>query len=121
MIRNAAEILVETLNAFGVVAIRTRQDRIRSIQARHEESAAFAATMHAKFTGKLGCCLATTGPSGIHLLNGLEREAIRMPLAASFAALATVWKRTRSSSGNRGTTRPMAGYVAAKAGQMYGE
>jgi thiamine pyrophosphate-dependent acetolactate synthase large subunit-like protein len=52
-------------------AIRTRSDRIRFIQVRHEESAAFMACAYAKFTGKLGCCLATTGPGGIHLLNGL--------------------------------------------------
>jgi thiamine pyrophosphate-dependent acetolactate synthase large subunit-like protein len=52
-------------------AIRTRAGRIRFIQVRHEESAAFMACAYAKFTGKLGCCLATTGPGGIHLLNGL--------------------------------------------------
>src|SRR5690606_4895750 len=48
-----------------------RQDRIRFIQVRHEESAAFMACAYAKYTGKLGCCLATSGPGGIHLLNGL--------------------------------------------------
>src|SRR2546423_6299683 len=52
-------------------ALRTRQDRIRFIQVRHEESAAFMACAYAKFTGKLGVCLATSGPGGIHLLNGL--------------------------------------------------
>src|SRR5438105_4904219 len=51
--------------------LRTRQDRIRFVQVRHEESAAFMACAYAKFTGKLGCCLATSGPGGIHLLNGL--------------------------------------------------
>ena len=56
----------------GVVeALCTRQGRIRFVSVRHEESAAFMATAHAKWTGKLGCCLATTAPGGLHLLNGL--------------------------------------------------
>src|SRR5690606_9441054 len=45
--------------------------RIRFIQARHEQAAAFMACAHAKWTGRLGVCLATTGPGGINLLNGL--------------------------------------------------
>ncbi len=84
--RNASEIVVDTLIAWGVdtvfgmagdgingvvEALRARQDRIRFVPVRHEESAAFMATAHAKWTGKLGCCLATTGPGGLHLLNGL--------------------------------------------------
>jgi pyruvate dehydrogenase (quinone) len=52
-------------------AIRRREGKVRFIQVRHEESAALMACAHAKWTGKLGCCLATTGPGGIHLLNGL--------------------------------------------------
>ncbi len=52
-------------------ALRTHQDKLRFIQVRHEESAAFAACGYAKFTGRLGVCLATSGPGGIHLLNGL--------------------------------------------------
>ncbi len=52
-------------------ALRTREDKIRFIQVRHEEAAAFAACGYAKFTGRLGVCLATSGPGGIHLLNGL--------------------------------------------------
>jgi pyruvate dehydrogenase (quinone) len=52
-------------------ALRKRQDRIRFIQVRHEEAAAFMACGYAKFTGKLGVCLATSGPGGVHLLNGL--------------------------------------------------
>ena len=52
-------------------ALRQRQDRIRFIQVRHEEAAAFMACGYAKFTGRLGVCLATSGPGGIHLLNGL--------------------------------------------------
>src|SRR5206468_2959704 len=41
------------------------------VQVRHEEAAAFMACAYAKYTGRLGCCLATSGPGGIHLLNGL--------------------------------------------------
>jgi pyruvate dehydrogenase (quinone)/pyruvate oxidase len=52
-------------------ALRQRQDRIRFVQVRHEESAAFMACGYAKFTGRLGVCLATSGPGAIHLLNGL--------------------------------------------------
>jgi len=52
-------------------ALRQRRETIRFVQVRHEEAAAFMACAYAKFTGKLGCCLATSGPGGIHLLNGL--------------------------------------------------
>jgi pyruvate dehydrogenase (quinone) len=46
-------------------------DRLEFTQVRHEEIASFAATAHAKFTGEVGVCLATSGPGAIHLLNGL--------------------------------------------------
>src|SRR3954447_14660544 len=46
-------------------------DEVELIQCRHEEIAAFAATAHAKLTGEVGVCLATSGPGAIHLLNGL--------------------------------------------------
>lgn len=52
-------------------ALRLRQNKIRFIQTRHEEAAAFMACGYAKFTGKLGVCIATSGPGGVHLLNGL--------------------------------------------------
>lgn len=52
-------------------ALRTRRDRIKLVLVRHEESAALAACGYAKFTRRLGVCLATSGPGGIHLLNGL--------------------------------------------------
>ena len=82
----AADVLVETLLDWGVEVIfglpgdgingimeslRTHQEKIRFIQVRHEEAAAFMACGYAKFTGRLGVCLATSGPGGIHLLNGL--------------------------------------------------
>ncbi len=52
-------------------AFRKRARSIRLIQVRHEESAALAACAYAKFTQRLGVCLATSGPGGVHLLNGL--------------------------------------------------
>src|SRR5215831_16539709 len=52
-------------------ALRVRRNNIRFVQVRHEESAAFMACAYAKLTGRLGVCLATSGPGDIHLLNGL--------------------------------------------------
>jgi pyruvate dehydrogenase (quinone) len=86
MAQTAADILVEVLldwrvdTVFGMPgdgingimeSLRKRQDAIRFVQVRHEESAAFMACGYAKFTGRLGVCLATAGPGGLHLLNGL--------------------------------------------------
>jgi len=86
MADTTADILIETIQDWGVEvvfglpgdginaimeALRRRRDRIRFVQVRHEESAAFMACAYAKFTGRLGVCLATSGPGGIHLLNGL--------------------------------------------------
>lgn len=82
----AADLLVERLIQWGVdtvfglpgdgingvvEALRKRRDRIRFIQVRHGESAAFMASGYAKYTGRLGVCLATSGPGAIQLLNGL--------------------------------------------------
>ena len=58
------------INGF-IEALRRRQDKINFILVRHEESAAFMACAYAKYTGKLGACVATSGPGAIHLLNGL--------------------------------------------------
>src|ERR671921_86749 len=58
------------INGF-MEALRRRQDKIRFILVRHEESAAFMACAYAKYSGKLGACMATSGPGAIHLLNGL--------------------------------------------------
>jgi pyruvate dehydrogenase (quinone) len=55
----------------GIMGAFGRQEKIEFIQARHEEMAAFMATAHAKFTGEVGVCVATSGPGAIHLLNGL--------------------------------------------------
>jgi pyruvate dehydrogenase (quinone) len=84
--KTVGELLVERLASWGVDTVfglpgdgingifeglRKHQDKVRFIQVRHEESAAFAACGYAKYTGRLGVCLATSGPGGIHLLNGL--------------------------------------------------
>jgi pyruvate dehydrogenase (quinone) len=68
----------------GIIeSLRTHQDKIRFIQVRHEEAAAFMACGYAKFTGKLGVCVATSGPGGIHLLNGLyDAELDTQPVLA---------------------------------------
>jgi pyruvate dehydrogenase (quinone) len=86
MTHTAADVLIQVLADWGVEvvfglpgdgingimeALRKRQNDIRFIQVRHEEAAAFMACGYAKYTGKLGVCLATSGPGGIHLLNGL--------------------------------------------------
>ncbi len=83
---NASDVLVERLAAWGIdtifglpgdgingvmEALRKAEKTIRFIHVRHEESAAFMACAYAKFTGRIGVCLATSGPGGIHLLNGL--------------------------------------------------
>ena len=86
MAKTTGDLLVERLIDWGVdtifgfpgdgindvfEALRIRQDKIKFIQVRHEEAAAFAATGYAKYTGQLGVCIATSGPGGVHLLNGL--------------------------------------------------
>jgi pyruvate dehydrogenase (quinone) len=84
--QQVSDLIVERLIAWGVDTIfgfpgdgvdgffeslRTHQDKLRFIQVRHEEAAAFAAVGYAKYSGKIGVCVATSGPGGIHLLNGL--------------------------------------------------
>src|SRR3954469_17931478 len=86
MAHTAADVLIEILQQWGVdtvfglpgdgingimEALRRKADAIRFVQVRHEEAAAFMACAYAKFTGKLGVCVATSGPGAIHLLNGL--------------------------------------------------
>lgn len=55
----------------GIMGAFGRTNELQFVQARHEELAAFMACAHAKFTGEVGVCLATSGPGAIHLLNGL--------------------------------------------------
>jgi len=59
-----------------IEAMRKRKDRIRFITVRHEEAAAFMASGYAKHTGRLGVCIATTGPGAVHLINGLYDAAM---------------------------------------------
>lgn len=68
----------------GLVAAFGRSDNHpRFVQARHEEMAAFQATGYAKFSGKVGVCMATSGPGAIHLLNGLyDAKLDHVPVVA---------------------------------------
>src|SRR3954451_7200911 len=70
-------------------------DRLAFIQVRHEEIAASAACAHAKFTGEVGVCLATSGPGAIHLLNGLYDAKLDHQ-----GVLAIVGQQARSSLGS---------------------
>ena len=58
------------INGF-IESLRQRKNKIKFVLVRHEESAAFMACAYAKYTKKLGVCVATSGPGAIHLLNGL--------------------------------------------------
>jgi pyruvate dehydrogenase (quinone) len=88
---STADILIDKLIAwdvsvvFGLIgeginpimeALRKRQDKIKFITVRHEEAAAFMATGYAKYTGKLGVCIGTSGPGAVHLMNGLYDAAM---------------------------------------------
>ena len=65
------------------VALEKAKDKMQYIQVRHEEMAAFMASAHAKFTGKVGLCYATSGPGAIHLLTGLyDAKADHVPVVA---------------------------------------
>src|SRR5690349_569950 len=82
----ASEVLIARLAEWGVDTVfglpgdgingimeglRRQSDRVRFVLVHHEEAAAFMASAYAKATGRLGVCLATSGPGGIHLANGL--------------------------------------------------
>lgn len=98
MKRIATDLLVERLvdwdvdTVFGLPGdgingimegLRRHRDQIRFVLVHHEEAAAFMATGYAKSTGRLGVCLATSGPGGIHLLNGLyDAKLDHMPVLA---------------------------------------
>ncbi len=86
MSNTVGDFLVERLSEWGIKRIfgfpgdginglmgslNRLEDKIEFIQVRHEENAAFMACAHAKFTGEVGVCMATSGPGAIHLLNGL--------------------------------------------------
>ena len=86
MSQTTADFLLERLHENGVRriygypgdginaivgALERHKDQLEFVQTRHEEMAAFMACAHAKWTGEVGVCLATSGPGAIHLLNGL--------------------------------------------------
>ena len=107
--KNVSDQILERLHAWGVRrvfgypgdgingllgALDRMQSDIEFVQARHEELAAFMACAHAKFTGELGVCIATSGPGAIHLLNGLyDAKADHTPV------LAIVGQAARSAIG----------------------
>jgi pyruvate dehydrogenase (quinone) len=108
MAQNVSEFVLERLREWGVERIYGypgdgingligafhKVDKPEFIQTRHEEIAAFAATAHAKYTGEVGVCMATSGPGAIHLLNGLyDAKLDHRPVVA------LVGQQTRTSLG----------------------
>ncbi|SMF72429.1 pyruvate dehydrogenase (quinone) [Tistlia consotensis] len=109
MSKTVADFILERLQAWGVrriygfpgdgisgliSALDRASDGIDFVQARHEEEAAFMACAHAKFTGEIGVCMATSGPGAIHLLNGLyDAKLDHQPV------LAIVGQQPRSALG----------------------
>ncbi len=98
MSQTVSDFLVDRLHAWGVRrifgypgdgingvfgALRRAEGKIDFVQVRHEEMAAFMATAHAKFTGQLGVCIATSGPGASHLITGLyDARLDHMPVLA---------------------------------------
>jgi pyruvate dehydrogenase (quinone) len=106
MSQTASDFLVNRLHEWGVRriygypgdgingvvgALDRARDKIHFVQARHEELAAFMACAHAKFTGQVGVCMATSGPGAIHLLNGLYDALLdHQPVVAIVGQQATI-------------------------------
>ncbi len=98
MSKQVSDLVVERLIEWGVdtifgfpgdgvdgffEALRTHQKELKFVQVRHEEAAAFAAVGYAKYTGRIGVCCATSGPGGVHLLNGLyDAKCDQQPVLA---------------------------------------
>jgi len=98
MTQNVSEFIWHRLSEWGLsrvygypgdgvgsldVALEKAKDFMEYVQVRHEEMAAFMASAHAKFTGQVGLCYATSGPGAIHLLNGLyDAKLDHMPVVA---------------------------------------
>jgi pyruvate dehydrogenase (quinone) len=96
--KTVGDFLIERLNTWGVRriygypgdgingvfgALNRAEGKIKFVQVRHEEMAAFMASAHAKFTGELGVCIATSGPGAAHLLTGLyDARLDHMPVLA---------------------------------------
>src|SRR5690348_9936408 len=81
----------------GLMGAMNRADgKVELVRARHEEMCAFMACAHAKFTGEIGVCMATSGPGAIHLLNGLyDAKLDHMPV------LAIVGQQARAALGGQ--------------------
>ncbi len=106
MASTASDFLVQRLHDWGIrrifgfpgdgingvmLALGRVEEQIEFVQARHEEEAAFMACAHAKFTGEVGVCLATSGPGAIHLLNGLyDAKLDHQPVVALVGQQATI-------------------------------
>src|SRR5262249_26466695 len=98
MAQTVGDFLISRLGEWGVTriygypgdgingilgALNRAQERMGFTQVRQEETAAFMAGAHAKFTGEVGVCLATSGPGAIHLLNGLyDAQMDHQPVVA---------------------------------------
>lgn len=98
MADNTSDFLIKRLMQWGVTrvygypgdgingimgALQRAHEYVQFVQVRHEEMAAFMACGHAKFTGEVGICLATSGPGAIHLLNGLyDAQMDHVPVVA---------------------------------------
>ncbi len=98
MSRTVGDFIIERLSQWGIRrifgypgdgingvfgALQRSEGKIEFIQARHEEMAAFMASAHAKFTGELGVCIATSGPGASHLITGLyDARLDHMPVLA---------------------------------------
>ena len=98
MSQNVSEFVWKRLSAWGLsrvygypgdgvggldVALEKARDFMNYVQVRHEEMAAFMASAHAKFTGQVGLCYATSGPGAIHLLTGLyDAKMDHVPVVA---------------------------------------
>ena len=98
MAKNVSEFVWDRLHEWGLrrvfgypgdgvggldVALERAKEKIAYVQVRHEEMAAFMAAAHAKFTGEVGLCYATSGPGAIHLLNGLyDAKMDHVPVVA---------------------------------------
>ena len=106
MSKQVSDFIVERLSAWGIRrifgypgdgingvmgALDRAKDNMEFIQVPHEELAAFMACGHAKFTGEVGVCVATSGPGAIHLLNGLyDAKLDHQPVVAIVGQQATL-------------------------------
>ncbi len=106
MAKQVSDFVIERLGAWDVTrifgfpgdginglmgALNRAKDKMDFVQVRHEEMAAFMACAHAKFTGEVGVCMATSGPGAIHLLNGLyDAKMDHQPVVAIVGQQATI-------------------------------